>query len=110
MKLVAESDTWKFYDNGVINKIKGGEIILEERCGEVFLSYLKKLIPGRQYNFLKRWKENWNFNECFIEFSRDHPTYETVVKVYGFDPVITKCKECGFEIESKVCSNCGEWN
>lgn len=106
-KLVAEAaeghqSSWKIYDDF---KIEGPWI---SSYGDKFLSYLKRLEPGKQYLFLN-WGENREFEECFkTVYTNNIRDYGGVlINFYGFEPV--KCKECGFETETKVCANCGEW-
>lgn len=108
--LIAESTAWKIYDDGIINKVLKGEIVLEQLYSQTFLSYLKKLVPGHRYQFLRRWKDHWRFDQCFCEVGKNYPQYGNVITFYGFEGKSIKCKECSFETNLKVCPNCGEWN
>lgn len=106
-KLVAESaeseqNKWKIYDDF---KIEGP---WHDTYGDKFLSYLKRLEPGKQYLFYN-WGEDKTLEQCFKAFTvnnvRDYGG--VLINFYGFAPI--NCKECGFEAETRVCPNCGEW-
>jgi len=113
-KLVAEEVgvdnryIWKIYDNYTLilakwQNIKRLPYESTYTYGPKFMSYLKRLEPGKRYNFYG-WEDDRPFERCFTEADG---TYDIVITFYGFVPV--KCKECGFETELSVCPNCGEW-
>ena len=98
-----ESQIWEIYDNFELHAIRANDIRDVFECGPIFTSNIRKLVPGKQYKFYSKGERPFEY--CFR--SPDYPHGGLLIDVFGFDPV--KCKECGFEINSRVCSNCGEW-
>lgn len=108
-KLIAETvdqteNVWKIYDNFTLENIYDGKSIIHN-YDRKFMSHLRRLEPRKRY-FFDNWSSEY-FNSCF-RIASDTTQFDVVIDVYGFDPI--KCKECGFEIETSVCPNCGEWN
>lgn len=64
-----------------------------------------KLIKGQRYIF--------NFINREVTEMKPHKNGWLCIKNYtgpNYKGSLNLCKECRFEIETKVCPNCGEWN
>lgn len=93
---------WRILDNGELQFRYGNGDFWQRSSltkGTEFFDQLKNLTPKRRYQFFLPEEKREIY---FIEREKGRYIF------HGFDPVI--CKECGSEIEVKVCPNCGEWN
>lgn len=87
---------------------------------------VKDLLEGMIVEVNSEWKSDLKFNQEQCDFLQKTIPNSFKFKTYFKDPeqwvvfmnydnlystnLDSKCKECGFKIDLKVCPNCGEWN
>jgi len=107
------TERWKYriWDNGDVECISESNMMTitnQYRDPKSLLHEISTLDKSKLYIF-----NHWNKTSILdlFGFKTHFSPYNNELNriVLKFVNVVLNCKECGFEIDLNVCSNCGEW-